>query len=359
MKFPLTETTPFLESLFQNVSDGILVIDKDGAIIAANHAFEALSGYSTEELIHNLNLCQVCIGMATCSEDMTCVECFAKRQKMPSFEMFVRTKNGAQIPVAASSTRLPTDGLGALVLILRDITEQQRMERERHQRQLTNYVIQAQEEERKRISRDLHDGIGQALYSILVGLRVVNQLPLEPAYKEHLDEVQKLTSRTLEEVKSLSVELRPSALDDLGLVPAVRSYLKRFEETFGIETTLTVVGQRRRYATTVETALYRILQEAMTNSAKYADTDQLAITLTDQDDQIEICIEDSGVGFDPEHLRIKGTGLGLFGMRERASLLGGTVKIDSAPGAGTRIGVTIPLDEKGGPKHVHSFVDRR
>lgn len=359
MKMPLQETSTFLESLFQNVSDAILVIDQDGMILAANTSFESMSGYSAEELIGHLNLCDVCIGMATCSEDMTCVECFAKRQKMPSFEMFVRTKSGEHLPVAASSTRLPSEGLGALVLILRDITEQQRVERERHQRQLTNYVIQAQEEERKRISRDLHDGIGQALYSIMVGLRVVNQLQLEEPVKQHLDEVQQLTSRTLEEVKSLSVELRPSALDDLGLVPAVRSYIKRFDETFGIESQLTVVGQRRRYPSVVETALYRILQEAMTNSAKYADTDQLFITLTDQEDQLQLRIVDKGVGFDPEHLRIKGTGLGLFGMRERASLLGGTLRIDSVPGVGTRIEVSIPLDEKGGPKYVHSFVDRR
>ncbi|ARU60212.1 histidine kinase [Tumebacillus avium] len=356
---PLQISSSFLESLFQNVSDAILAINRDGMIIAANRSFEAMSGYTVQELVGNINLCDVCIGMATCSEEMTCVECFAKRQKLPSFQMFVRTKSGEELPVAASSTRLPTEGDEALVLILRDITEQQRVERERHQRQLTNYVIQAQEEERKRISRDLHDGIGQALYSIMVGLRVVNQLQLESQVKAHLDEVQQLTSRTLEEVKNLSVELRPSALDDLGLVPAIRSYLKRFDETFGIQSELTVNGKRRRYPSVVETALYRILQEAMTNAAKYADTDQLFITLTDADDNIELRIVDKGVGFDPEHLRIKGTGLGLFGMRERASLLGGSVRIDSVEGVGTRIEVSIPLDEKGGPKYVHSFVDRR
>jgi two-component system sensor histidine kinase NreB len=353
----LQQATTFLESLFQNVSDAILVIDQDGTIIRVNKAFESMFGYSAEELVGNVYLCDVCIGMATCSEEKTCVECFAKRQRMPSFELYIRTKRGEQFPVAASSTRLPSDGNGALVLILRDITEQQRVERERHQRQLTNYVIQAQEEERKRISRDLHDSIGQALYSILVGLRVVNQLPLEDTLKQHLDEVVQLTARTLEEVKSLSAELRPSTLDDLGLVPAIRSYIKRFEQTFGIETELVVTGNLRRYAGVVETALYRIVQEAMTNAAKYADTDTLSVTLTDESDLLELKIKDEGVGFDPEHVRVKGTGLGLFGMRERANLLGGQMQIDSAPGQGTTVTVTIPLDEKGGPKYVHSFVD--
>jgi signal transduction histidine kinase len=94
-----------------------------------------------------------------------------------------------------------------------------------------HYVIQAQEEERKRVSRDLHDGVGQALYSILVGMKVLSQLPMDEALRTHLADLQQLTASALEEVKSLAVELRPSVLDDLGLVSAVRSYVKRFEQT--------------------------------------------------------------------------------------------------------------------------------
>ncbi|MBL0388688.1 PAS domain S-box protein [Tumebacillus sp. ITR2] len=356
----LNEAASFLETLFSHITDAILIVDYQGEVIGVNPAFERLSGWSAEEVLGQKSLCDLCRGMATCQEESSCIECFASRLKTPSFQMHLQTKQGAELPVAASSTRLPEEagGMGALVVILRDNSEMQRIERERHQRQLTNYVIQAQEEERKRISRDLHDGIGQALYSIMVGLRVVNQIEMDDATKHHLEEVQHLTARTLEEVKSLSVELRPSALDDLGLVAALRSYAKRFEQTFGIVTTLEIAGQRRRYDSSVETALYRICQEAMTNAAKYADTDGISLRFVDEVDRVELHIEDTGVGFDPTQLKVRGTGLGLYGMRERVSLLGGTLKIESAPGEGTAVHVVVPLEEKGGPRYGHPIADR-
>ncbi|PWK15671.1 PAS domain-containing sensor histidine kinase [Tumebacillus permanentifrigoris] len=356
----LDETAAFLETLFAHITDAILIVDAKGDVIGVNPAFERMTGWSGAELLGKKSLCELCRGMATCQEEASCIDCFASRLQTPSFQMHVVTKRGEEIAVAASSTRLPLEagGQGALAVILRDTSDMQRIERERHQRQLTNYVIQAQEEERKRISRDLHDGIGQALYSIMVGLRVVNQLQIDEEIKHHLEEVQQLTARTMEEVKSLSVELRPSALDDLGLVAALRSYAKRFEQTFGILTHIEISGQRRRYHSTVETALYRICQEAMTNAAKYADTDQITLRFVDRADRVELEVEDAGIGFDPTQLQIRGTGLGLFGMRERVSLLGGTLTLTSAPQKGTKIHVEILVDEKGGPRYVHPTADR-
>jgi two-component system sensor histidine kinase NreB len=353
------ETTTFLESLFQNVSDGIVVVNADGIIVKVNTAFEQMSGWTSEDLISKVPLCAICRGMATCMEEASCIDCFASHLKVPAFEMKVLHKSGVEISVTASSSRLPQlDGEGALVLILRDITEQQRVERERYQQMMTRYVIQAQEDERKRISRELHDGIGQALYSIMVGLKVLNHLDLDGPIRDHLQEVQNLTVRTLQEVKHMAVELRPSALDDLGLIPALRSYCKGYESTFGIETKLIVEGGKRRYQPEVETALYRICQEAMTNAAKYADIDMITIRLIDTPESVELHVEDQGIGFEPEHVEVRGTGLGLYGIRERASLLGGEVEIESAPGRGTSVRVEIPLDERGGAKHVNPGADR-
>lgn len=236
----------------------------------------------------------------------------------------------------------------------KEAEEKLRIERER----LTSYVIQAQEEERKRISLDLHDGIGQALFSILVGLRVVNQLDLEESVKQHLSEVQKLTSRTLEEVKSLAVELRPSALDDLGLLPALRSYARNFEQTFGIETEMIIEGVKRRYSTEVETTLYRICQEAMTNAAKYADSDKITLRYQATETEVVLQIQDYGKGFDPQQVRVQGTGLGLVGMQERAMLIGGHLQIDSVPEQGTTICIKIPVDENGAASYVHTLSER-
>jgi two-component system sensor histidine kinase NreB len=338
-----TESYALLESIFTNVSDAIMVVNKEGLVIGVNTAMEKMSGWSTDELVGKRHLCEICVGMATCREDLTCTECFFQKSQVPSFEMRVRTKDGDEFPVAASSTRLPDDAKASMVLIMRDMTEQHQTERERNRQKLTNYVIHAQEEERKRISRELHDGVGQALYSILVGLNVVGQQELNEQTKNLLTNVQELTARALEEVKRMAVELRPTALDDLGLLPAIRSYIKRYEQTFGIEVTLQVKGSQRRYPASVETALYRILQEAMTNTAKYADAETIHITFMDDGEQLTLTVSDDGKGFDIQHLEAQGTGLGLFGMKERAHLLDGTVEIHAAIGAGTRILVTIPL----------------
>ncbi|MGD8190990.1 PAS domain-containing sensor histidine kinase [Brevibacillus ginsengisoli] len=346
------DTSSILQSIFENVTDAILVVSNEGYVIGANQAAEKMTGYSADELLGKVPFCNICCGMATGTEELTCSDCFSTSGSMPSFEMHLKAKDGRNITIAASSSKLPEEAGSALVIILRDMSEQHRMERERHQRQITNYIIQAQEEERKRISRDLHDGVGQALYSITVGLKMVNQANVDTDLKNLFVDIQQMTARALDEVKSMAVELRPSALDDLGLIPAIRSYAKRFEDTFGIETEFDVVGSRRRFHSSIETALYRISQEAMINAAKYADTDKLYVRFRELGQIIELSIMDFGKGFDIKETRVLGTGLGLFGMKERAHLLGGQVEINSTLNKGTTIRVTIPVNEKGEPLYV-------
>lgn len=341
----ISETTQFLETIFENMSDAILVLDRDGYVVAANPAIEKMTGYKSDELIGQIHLCQICVGVATCAAEKSCVECFTFRSTAPSFEMKIRTKEGLEVPVAASSTRLPEQAAGALVIIMRDMSEQHRVERERFQRMMSNRTIQAQEEERKRVSRDLHDGVGQALYSIMIGLKILHNQSLNEDVKQYIDDVEQMTVRALEEVKNLAVELRPSALDDLGLVPAIRSFAKRFEDTFGIEVSIQTEGKKRRYSSAVETAVYRICQEAMTNAVKYADTDKISIHLFDRNNQLELEIQDYGKGFDLKHIEVQGTGLGLYGMQERADLVGGNVTIHSSIGHGTIVQTVIPLEE--------------
>jgi two-component system sensor histidine kinase NreB len=295
--------------------------------------------------------------MATCLEETSCADCFFKTVQMPSFEMRLRTKNGGEYPVAASSARLPEESNGKLVMIVRDMSAQQRAEKERYQNKITNYVISAQEEERKRIARELHDGVGQALYSILVGLNVVGQGNLSDPIRQHVADLLQMTSKAMEEVKRMALELRPSALDDLGLLPALRSLMKQVEKSFAIQVELHVQGERRRYASAVETALYRIVQEAMTNTAKYAQASKLGIVFEDREKEIVVTVVDDGIGFDVEGTLKSGKGLGIFGMKERAQLLGGTMDIRSAPDDGTTIIVRIPLPKEG-TSHGHTRVDR-
>ncbi len=334
------EASSFLELIFNNINDAILVIDKNYLIIGINSAVEKLTGWTAEELIEKVKIYDIFSEMACCA-DKSCIKCFGENPGIPWIEMRIKAKDGRDFPASASYIQLSENTPS--VLIFRAISEQQLIERER----LTNYVIQAQEEERRRLSRELHDVVGQALYSILVGLKVISQANLDAAARNHLVNLQQLTSRALEEIKIMAVELRPAALDDLGLVAAIRSYLKRFEQTFGIESILEANGNKRRYGPAVETALYRICQEAMTNAAKYADTDKILVRLSDLDNKIELSIIDFGRGFDPDQIHVLGTGLGLYGMRERANLLGGDLEIKSESGQGTSINVTIPKSNGG------------
>lgn len=351
------EMISLMQSIFANVSDAILVVDHGGLIVKGNAALEQMTGWTEAELVGCKHICELCLGMATCLEETSCADCFFKQVQMPSFEMRLKTKDGREHPVAASSARLPDESQGKLVLVMRDMSAQQRAEKERYQNKLTNYVIQAQEEERKRIARELHDGVGQALYSILVGLNVVGQGQLNDPIRQHVNDLVQLTSKAMEEVKRMALELRPSALDDLGLLPALRSLMKRVEKSFDIHVELHVQGERRRYTAAIETALYRIVQEAMTNTAKYARASQLGIVFDDRDKEIVVTVVDDGVGFEVEKTLHTGKGLGVFGMKERAQLLGGTVDIRSAPDEGTTVIVRIPVSKEE-TEHGHSRADR-
>ncbi|MFD2369529.1 histidine kinase [Brevibacillus sp. GCM10020057] len=352
-----SEMMSLMQSIFANVSDAILVVDNGGVIMKVNAALEQMTGWTESELVGCKHICELCLGMATCLEETSCADCFFKQVQMPSFEMRLKTKDGRETLVAASSARLPDESRGKLVLVLRDMSAQQQAEKERYQNKLTNYVIQAQEEERKRIARELHDGVGQALYSILVGLNVVGQGQLSDPIRQHVNDLLQMTSKAMEEVKRMALELRPSALDDLGLLPALRSLMKRVEKSFDIQVELHVQGERRRYTAAIETALYRIIQEAMTNTAKYARASQLGIVFDDRDKEILVTIVDDGVGFEVEKTLHEGKGLGVFGMKERAQLLGGTVDIRSAPDEGTTVIVRIPVSKEE-TEHGNSRADR-
>lgn len=205
---------------------------------------------------------------------------------------------------------------------------------QRVQRDALRRVVEAQELERKRLARELHDETGQALTSILLGLRTLEEAPALDELRPSVDSLRELTIQTLRDVRRLAVELRPSALDDFGLVPA----LERLAEGFGEQTGLTVQVEARldeRLPADVETALYRIVQEALTNVLKHAQARNVSILLNRKGSTVAAVVEDDGRGFSPKE--IGDEGLGLLGMRERLALLDGTLKIESSPGAGTTI----------------------
>jgi signal transduction histidine kinase len=202
-------------------------------------------------------------------------------------------------------------------------------------------VVQAQELERQRLARELHDETGQALTSILLGLK-----PLEEALGGHparvaLADLREQVVSALQDVRRLAVELRPAVLDDFGLVPALERLTDAFAEQSGIRVDFHSALGETRLPSEVETTLYRIVQEALTNVAKHASAQHVSILLVRRERSVSAVIEDDGQGFVPG--RARRDGLGLVGMRERLELVDGRFDVESQPGAGTTIVAEVPL----------------
>jgi two-component system, NarL family, sensor histidine kinase UhpB len=218
---------------------------------------------------------------------------------------------------------------------------------------LAAQVIMAQEEERRRVARELHDEAGQALTAVIIGLErglasmpeiYASDLPIQP--RQLISNLRDLAAQTLDEVRKLALELRPSVLDDLGLVAALRQYVRSTEERAGLAAQLTVVGfdeaSDARLPPQVETALFRIAQEALTNAIRHARASSVQVRLRRGESSVTLEVRDDGIGLgaapsaDGEHL-------GMFGMRERARLLRGSFVATPVSPRGTLVQVSVPL----------------
>ena len=201
-------------------------------------------------------------------------------------------------------------------------------------------VIRAQEDERARIARELHDSVGQALASLLLSLKLAEQVGAIDDVRTRLADLREVTSAAASDVRRIARELRPSVLDDLGLEAAVDRYCSDLQDRSGVAIDVSVQLSGPRRDSEVETVVYRVVQEALTNAVKSADPAKVTVTLTDEDGVVRLAIKDDGRGFDPDHVSSKG--LGLQGMRERAELVNGKITITSVPGAGSTIELEVP-----------------
>ncbi|WHY01638.1 ATP-binding protein [Neobacillus sp. DY30] len=208
---------------------------------------------------------------------------------------------------------------------------------------ISSYIIQAQEEEIKRISLELHEGVGQNLFSILTGLKLVESGINEAYYKNYLHEMTQLIEKTMQEIRLLSVELYPPALTTLGLLPAIKSYIKVYTSTFGILVDVTSTGEEKHIQEQNSVAVFRVCQEALANIAKYADTSNVKMDLTWGNSELIITIFDFGKGFQKEDVEKNPYTLGMAAMKERMLLTGGQCDISSKIGEGTSIEISLPI----------------
>jgi PAS domain S-box-containing protein len=334
-------------TLFENANDAIFLETEDDAIVAANQRACELLGYSREELLSktvpDLQAPEVRGRLGTV------IKGELANHPEHAFEGLDLHRDGRRIPVEITDSVIEDDGKRLVLSIVRDITERKRAEEssresQRELRELTGKLLLAQETERRRIARELHDDLNQSLALLAVELDLLSQAPAGSA-AQVAEQVQEIAARVKllsSSVHDLSHQLHPSKLEQLGLVPAVRSLCRDLSQGHGLP--IEFIPQEVPGTIPEDTALclYRIVQEALRNVIKHSSAQHAQVELSGGADAIRLRIVDDGTGFDPEPINGKG-GLGLVSMRERLHLVQGAITIDSRPLNGTRIDVRVPL----------------
>jgi len=217
-------------------------------------------------------------------------------------------------------------------------------------KKLLNSVVNAQEEERQRISRELHDEMGQNLTSLLIGLRILEHADNCSEKETVISGMSRTVTGMISSIHDLALELRPASLDDLGLIPALTQYFSECADRIGIEVDYQVVGEsEHRLSHEADITVYRIVQESLTNVARHSKASKANVILNLGGKSFMVIIEDNGIGFNPQTVNADPAmvkHIGLYGMEERAALVGGNFIVESTPGAGTSIFVEIPWDQK-------------
>jgi len=342
----LRESEERYRELFENARDAMYVHDLDGTYVSINHAAEKLSGYAREEIVgHNY-------AEFVASEHLKEVRkhfCGKLAQKgETTYEVDVIAKDGRRVPVEVSSRAIYEKGVIVGVQgTARDITE--RKQTQDTLQMFSRQLIEAQEEERRRIARELHDQIGQVLTAVKMNLHTIQRTYDGGEASTHIKDNIEAVDEALRLVRDLSVDLRPPLLDDLGLVTALRWYVDRYAQRSRIvaDVVVEMKDPNERFSRELETACFRIAQEALTNVVRHARASCVLVRLVKEDDGLFLSVKDNGVGFNPQALRKRApraATLGLLGMQERAHAAGGVIEIDSRASKGTEIRLTLPFD---------------
>jgi len=333
-------------NLFENAHDAIWFQDLYGKILAGNRATLMISGYPLDKLIGRNVKEFMDEGMLKLGREVGKKLLNGEPFSQP-YEQQTVTKDGIKRTLTLTTILMTVDDKPVgFQHIARDVSEERRMQD--NLRYYLNQITRAQEEERKRISRELHDDTAQALFAISRQMDnfIRDNVGLSQQQRIALQDIRQRIGVSLQGIRRFSQDLRPSIIDDLGLLPAVQWLVKQKAEDSGIAISLRINGKEQRLLPERELILFRIIQEALNNIGKHAEATKAEVDLQFSDSQLTVAIKDNGKGFDlPGAVGdLSNSGkLGLVGMHERISLLGGKLTIQSRPGQGTAVDLSIPL----------------
>jgi PAS domain S-box-containing protein len=345
--------------LFETAQDGILILNADnGQIDDVNPFLVDLLGYTREQLLGN-KLWEIGPFKDTKASQAAFKELqhesYVRYEDLP-----LETSAGKSINVEFVSNVYQANGEKVIQCNIRDITERKQAEEKRKEysrklQVLSRRLVEAQETERRNIARELHDEIGQALTVMQLNLHAMLQSPAADGLTPLLDESLKVVERVLEQVKDISLNLRPSILDDLGLEPALRWYTNRQAALVELKVGFQADGLEQRLDPVIETECFRVAQEALTNVVRHAQARHVTVDLHTKDNRLHLSVRDDGVGFDVAAVRdraVLGASLGLLSMEERAALAGGGLEFRSTPGQGAEVLAWFPLKWPAPPAEV-------
>ena len=344
-----------LDELFEQAPQAVVLTGADDRIVRVNREFTRLFGYTAREALGR-RIGELVIPDEPRDEDRGYSEMVARGRRVDA-EGVRRRKDGSLLQVAI--VRVPVTVPGGQVevySIYRDLTERERAESALRDsaerlRVLSRRVVEVQEEERRRLARELHDEIGQALTAIAINLQVLGR-SCGPESRPRIEDCLGVVRGAIEQVRGLALDLRPSLLDDLGLADALRWLVHRQAERAGLVGHLLDRTSGATPPPDLATACFRVAQEALTNVVRPARARNVWVELLRDEAEVQLVIRDDGVGFDPAEARrraARGAHLGLVGIQERAEMLGGRVDVESEPGHGTRIRAWFPVTSPSGP----------
>lgn len=331
--------------IVETAIEGIWAVNADGTTGYVNDEMARMLGYTANDMIG-----RPVADFLTHEAQLDQLARMDNRRAGQSgrYERMYRHADGSDVHCMISAAPIIGDDgefHGAFAMIT-DITDRRQAEealRESHERlqTLSRQLVSIQEAERRNIGRELHDQIGGALTALSIAIKMSQLLPQSNTANANLAEelVGDLTTR----IREISLDLRPPMLDDLGLVPALLWYFQRYSMQTNVQVDFRHTGAERRYSPEVETAAFRIAQEALTNAARHADVGEITVRLFADDRELHLQVEDEGIGFDIAAVMAECDTSGLTGMHERASLLGGKLMVESSPGEGTSLTATLPL----------------